>query len=330
MPNSDLQSSTSNSQNQSDPLSMSEPNASIPESNNQYHLQFLCSLIPRSFSGNRLEFNEFRTNCENAMNLASDNQKYPLLVFIISKLTGNIRTQLQGKAYKNWDELRNLLQNLFQDQKHHIQLMEDLNTLRQNFNESVSSFYERLDRLVMRIINTITYKKVEEQEIKIETIHELALSRFIHHTVPDISRFLRSQNVTSLSEALSKSIAEERALKISHQEFRQPPRQQSYCTVCNRKGHTSKSCYHRTKSTGSHTNIHLNQTSSSNQSPMYTQKPNYTQKFCKYCKKQGHLIHECRKREYANKMRNENKNNTEATTNGTNIHLNSRAPQVDA
>lgn len=103
-----------------------------------------------------------------------------------------------------------MLNNIFHDQKYYIQLMEELNTLKQKLYEPVSSFHERLDRLITRIQNSMTFKTPKEQEIKIETIQELALSRFIQDTVPDISRFLRSSNVTSISEALSKSITEER------------------------------------------------------------------------------------------------------------------------
>lgn len=310
------------------PTTPSTPNSNT--GNNQFNLQFLCSLIPKSFDGNRAEFNEFYTNCVNAMSLANNDQTYPLLVFIVSKLTGKVRTQLQGKSYKNWSDLKAILDKLYQDQKHYIQLMEELNTLKQNSNESVSYFYERLDRLVTRVINSITYKNIDEQKIKIETIQELALSRFIHHTVPDISRFLRSQNVTDISEALSKSLAEERALKISHNEFRQTSRQQSHCTECNRNGHTSKSCFRTKSAVVTHKNILLNQSSSPSNTNSLSSK--YTDKFCRYCKKQGHFIHECRKREYADKKRarNQNHNSDHTTTNPTNVHLNYPVPQLNA
>lgn len=311
-----------NSQNQ--PLTTEPPETTSAENN--FNLQFLCSLVPKSFDGKRIEYNEFKTNCENAMLLANENQKHPLLVFIISKLTGHVRTQLQGKSYNDWNELRAILDKLYQDQKHYIQLMEELNTLKQNFNESVSSFHERLDRLVTRIVNTMTYKNPNEQSIKIETIKELALSRFIHHSIPDISRFLRSQNLSDTSEALSKAIAEERALKISNEEFRQKSRQPLFCTICNRNGHASKSCF-KNKSHVPHNNVLLNEPLLLNQGASRNPNIHYSQKFCRYCKKQGHVIQECRKREYANKKRENPQSQNETTAN---VHLNYSVPQVDA
>lgn len=86
-------------------------------------------MIPKSFDGERTEFNKFKTNCTNAMLLADNNQKHPLLVFIFSRLTPNVRTHLQGKDYENWVEIKGILDGLYQDQKHYIQLVEELNTI---------------------------------------------------------------------------------------------------------------------------------------------------------------------------------------------------------
>lgn len=325
MPGNNSNSQTSNS---------ADTNASGSATSNNsdnFSLQFLCSLIPKSFDGKRIEFNEFRTNCENAMLLANDNQKYPLLVFIVSKLTGNVRTQLQGKTYKVWDDLKALLDGLYQDQKHYIQLMEELNTLKQTLNESVSVFHDRLDRLVTRIINTLPYKTQDEQKIKIQTIKELALSRFIHHSVPDISRFLRSQNLDDISEAFSKAVAEERALKISNEEFRQKPKQNLHCTICKRNGHISKNCFRNRANVSNNVLFNHSAVLQSNQNQKHrdtgNSNNNYSQKFCRYCKKPGHLIQECRKRAYANNLRN---NPESQNSNATSINLNSLAPRVDA
>lgn len=76
------------------------------QSNNQFYLQFLCSLTPKSFNGTRAEFNKFYTNCVNAMSLANNDQKHPLLVL-----------QLQGKSYKSGDDFKATLDKLYQDQK---------------------------------------------------------------------------------------------------------------------------------------------------------------------------------------------------------------------
>lgn len=303
----------------------------------EFNLQFLCSLIPKSFDGKRAEFNEFVANCSNAVNLAHDSQQPALLVFIISKLTGSVRTQLQGKTYTNFEELKAILSSLYQDKKHYIQLMEELNTMKQGLNESVASYHDRIDKLVMRLMNSMTFKEPSEQIGKIETVKELALSRFIYHSIPEISRFLRSQNPADLSEALNKAFEEERALKISYSEYK--TKQPRSCSFCSRSGHTDRECFKKQQSKQNRpVGINFNK---NRQEPIRPVQNNGNQtfrgaKFCRYCKKQGHLIEECRKREYNNRTRNQNQgqNETFRTTNvktnsNPDIHLNSANPQVD-
>lgn len=53
------------------------------ESHHNFNEQFLCSVIP---NGKITEFNEFKTNCDNAVLLENDNRKHSLLVLFISKL----------------------------------------------------------------------------------------------------------------------------------------------------------------------------------------------------------------------------------------------------
>lgn len=306
----------------------------------EFQLQFLCSLISKSFDGNRTEYHEFVTNCNNAVELATDEQQRPLFVYIISRLTGSVRSQLQGKTYTSWSELREILSTFYQDKKHYIQLMEELNTMKQNLSESVLSFHDRIDKLTVRLLSSITYKSRNEQLGKIDTIKELALSRFIHHSKPEISRFLRAQSFDDISEALSKAIEEERAINISHQEFRTKPAK--FCNFCKKSGHDSKNCFrkqpnqsinfnqNRTRPGPSSTSFPNNSSSNNN----YNNNQNFNPKFCNYCKNRGHIISECRKREYNNKrkeqLNNANSNNPRNNSERVNLNLNSNNSQVDA
>lgn len=314
-------------------------NVTVHDSNHEFRLEFLCSLIPKSFDGKRSEFHEFITNCENSHLLATERQKHPLLVYIISKLTGAVRTQLHGKTNANWHELKAILNQLYVDKNYYVQLMEELNSLRQSSHESVTSFHERIDQLSTRIINSFTFKDKSEEIGKIETIKELALNRFIYHSTPDISRFLRSQNIEKLSDALSKAVDEERALKMSKSEFKPSNQNNKFCNTCRKSGHNTRDCfknmpYNNTKPS-TKSQVFVNQNFSQNRN--FTNS-NGNQKFCRYCKANGHLIHECRKRGYANKFRT-NPNTSDTNNNNKfrsstqnripeNVNLNSAHPQV--
>lgn len=262
---------TQNSNSNANPSTQNPNNHDNNTSN--LNLTFLSSLIPNNFNGNRQEYYEFISNCSSAMSLANDNQKNALLLFIVSKLTGAVRTQLQGKTYSNWDELKNLLDNIFQDKKHYLQLMEELNTLRQKPSEPVASFHDKIYKLVSRIINTIPSENQIQRNSKIEIIKELALTRFVHHSLPDISRFLRGQSLHTMSDAFNKAIEEEKALNMSKRDHIN--RSNKFCHHCKIVGHLTNECRKKT--------VFTNQ----------KLKASREIKICKYCKKQGHLIEDC-------------------------------------
>lgn len=313
----------------------------MPETSetSEFRLNFLCSLIPKSFDGKRSEFQEFLVNCKNAVELASDSQQKPLFVFIISRLTGSVRSQLQGKKYTNWEELKEILCTFYQDKKHYIQLMEELNTLKQGFSEPIMLYHERIDKIITRIIGSLSFKDRNEEKIKIDTINELGLSRFIHHSKPEISRFLRAQNFDNLSDALTKAIEEERAIGISNNEFK--PKNPKYCNFCKRNGHSNRECF-KNKNNGNSINFNQKSQNQNFQNNQYrannnnshansNTNTNFQVKICNYCKNKGHLISECRKREYNNNRKASASNPPNSRDNqNPQVHLNLPASQVNA
>lgn len=244
-----------------------------------FKLQFLCSLIAITFGGNRNDLHEFIANCDNAYKFVHYSQEAALLAYILSKLTGNAKAQTRDKEFYSWIDLRSTLLQLYSDAKHYTQLMEELNTMKQNANETVVQFYNRLDHLQTRILNNISSRYTDERFNRYEMIRELTTQRFIFHSLPDISRFLRSRDYNSLSEYLNAALEEERALRINKIPINKP-KPKIFCTFCKMDGHLFVNCR---KKPHQQYNINQNQT-----------------KFCHYCKKNGHLINDCYKRKNKN------------------------------
>ncbi|RZC38995.1 hypothetical protein BDFB_004376, partial [Asbolus verrucosus] len=133
----------------------------------------------------------------------------------------------------------------------------------------------------------------------------IALNRFIFHSSTDISRFLRRKDPKSVSEALNCALEEEKALQISNSRYNhynnnKKPHFQKYCSY----GHSINECFHKNKNSPSEFSYQVNRQvnfnkpsgSKSNHQKIRSQNP----KFCRYYKKQGHEINECRKRIYNN------------------------------
>lgn len=285
--------------------------SNVDQSSN-FKLAFLCSLVPKSFDGHRLELHEFLSNCNNANKFADESQKEPLLAFIISRLTGNAKAQLRDKVVDTWEDLQKILLQLYSDKKHYTQLMEELSTIKQFKNESCVNFYNRIENLTTRIFNSLNCKTTTEQKGRTETIAELALQRFIYHSLPEISRFLRGRDFLSISTALTSAIEEERALQMhSSDRFNtQSVRNSKFCTICKKANHTTNQCFRNKPRV-------IHQVNSSRN----TNDTNKTKFYCEYCKKPYHTIDKCFKKQ------NDERSKNRQVFSRENIHLNSITPQ---
>ncbi|CAG7786179.1 unnamed protein product, partial [Allacma fusca] len=97
----------------------------------QIPLDFLCSLVPNFFSGERNQLNAFISDCDNAIELSSEENKYPLFRFIYSRITGNAKIRISLYDFDNWDDVKTKLIELYQDKKPHSQLIKELTYRRQ-------------------------------------------------------------------------------------------------------------------------------------------------------------------------------------------------------
>ncbi|KAL3266803.1 hypothetical protein HHI36_010957 [Cryptolaemus montrouzieri] len=194
-------------------LNAEPSNSNMNAATNFFKLSFLCSLIPHIFDGNRLRVHEFISNCDNAFKFAHPSQEQPLLAYVISKISGNAKAQLRDKLVNTWVQLRELLLQLYADKKHYTMLMEELNTIKQQTQESVLSFHNNIEQIYTRIINSLPANSSDIRG-RSETLRELALQRFIFHSKPDISRFLRSKDISTLPDARNAASDEERALNM--------------------------------------------------------------------------------------------------------------------
>lgn len=297
-------------------------NSSQSETHNNfnYDIKFLCSLLTRPFDGNRYFVHEFISQCDTIFNLANEDQEYPMLAYVLSKITGSAKSNLRDQKAGSWRELKNLLITYYSDKTHFLILMENLNTIRQQSNETAITFFSRIDKCTMRIIDTIP----DEDIAKIKTIREIALQRFIFHSLPDISRYLRGKTYKTINDALNDALEEEMALKINQQKLgNSHHRVGNYVRhnkVHNSNFHTqSDSNFQNRNQNPNNYNSQIRPNHSNSQARNYASTSNYhtstatgNRSNCAYCKKTGHHISECRKRKYNNERRGNSVNYTQS------------------
>ncbi|XP_073956534.1 uncharacterized protein [Choristoneura fumiferana] len=209
-------------------------------STEQTPIQVLCSFV-NVYKGDRETLPAFLTNCQNALDLASENQKVVLLKFIISKLEGKAQIACSNKIFEKFEDLKSFLKQNFGETKHYNHLLLDLQACKQQVNETVAQYALRVEtcltQLQSEIHNSGSYKK--EIPGRIAMTEDLALYTFSLGLKPNISNMVRCKSPKNLNSAINIAIEEE---KIQNLSFRSG-KHVKFCKICRREGHLEANCY---------------------------------------------------------------------------------------
>lgn len=260
-------------------------------------LNLLTKFI-KPYNGDKESLPAFLTNCDNAMALATIEQKNILYKYILSQLEGKAQVACSLKTFSSWDEIKVFLKSTFGEKKHTTHMLLDLQNCKQIPGEDVTKYSLRLEAILTRLQSEIHYSCKDAKELpgRIAAMEELALNTFLLGLSASISTIVRCRNPQTLHEAVEHAIEEEKLFNLksssppsssSGQRF---PRQ---CSICHKSGHSASDCYKNRKPyANNQQTFHVN--------PSNPTQNNYFSNQCKYCKNFGHTIEECRKLKFKN------------------------------
>lgn len=243
----------------------------------------------KSFDGTREKLNSFLTNCDNAISLASEGQKTVLFKYILSQLEGKAEVACSIKVFEDWEQLSSFLKTQFGERKHYAHLLTDLQECRQLSNEPVNQFALRIETCLSKLLTEVTLSNKNDVELigRTAAMEDLALNSFLLGLKPEISNLVRSKNPNNLNEAINFATSEEKILAFFNK----------------RNPHNNNIAFQRSSSKSQH------HTHSRSSAPITSPRPHINQHqvsqnnqslFCRYCKISGHVLENCRKREYNN------------------------------
>jgi hypothetical protein len=301
------------------------------ESNNQIGLREALNLLPKSYDGMNTEnLDMFLEKCEFVLECTVPPAVPSLLHAIQTRLTGKARRVIRFKLFESWEELRDALKSELQPQCTTPNLYLKLYSTKQNPEEDIFTYSSRIEKLQNLIIEQETAKHPIEIATALEqTITRQVLQVFIEG-LGELKHFIKARYPETLSKAIQLAKEEERirnsakGSKTFLKNVLKPNSSQRQTTItcfnCNKIGHISKYC--KTPATfpshppnQSQNSQGPTMTASTSQNP-YTPKTRATinpatavnQKIeCRYCKKPGHLLADCRKRAWVNAKNNNQK-----------------------
>lgn len=285
----------------------------------------------KSFSGERTELNTFITNVNSAFSLAQPNQKPSLFLYVVSQLSTNVINEIQISDISSWTELKNKLKLYYSHTKHLAQTHEELETIKQKQNETITEFFKRVEKVKNECIQAETLNCENQNELigLKKAIQRTALRRFIIHCKPEISQMLRARDIATLNDAFTLALQEEKIINYTKSKSSSnstssysnsnsnshSTKSNLYCSYCKTHTHTTQNCkkkpnlynkpHNNFNTNRNRTHTFNNNTASNSQ---FSNSPRSNEKSCNYCKNLGHTIDECRKRQFNNSRQNTNNN----------------------
>lgn len=238
----------------------------------------------KPFTGDRDKLTAFLRNCDSAISLASPQQEDLILKYILSQLEGKAETACSIKDFDSWASLKEFLKTQFGERKHYAHLLTELQDCRQGNQETVSQFSLRVETCLQKLLTEVTVSNTKKMELagRLAAMEDLALHTFTLGLHPRISNVVRCRDPKNLNDAINCAISEEKIQQFSYRNnFKQKPTE----PIHKRNDFTTKT---QPKPNYNSYNQHA---SSSSKDPPY----------CRYCKKMGHVLENCRLREYNNK-----------------------------
>lgn len=272
------------------------------ESKEQIPLNVILKFI-KPFDGTREKLNPFINNCDNAVSLASSQQENIVFKYILSQLDGKAEIACSIKEFDSWPVLREFLQNQFGERKHYAHLLTDLQDCRQGAQENVSQFSLRIETCLSKLLTEISIMNNKKSELtgRVAAMEDLALHTFTMGLNPRISNIIRCRDPRNLNEAINYAISEEKIQQYTYK----------HSIISNPKPQFRRNDTNRPFRTNNFNGHYANQP-----------KPfSSSSEFCRYCKRTGHLLENCKLREqnnkrFENKPRYPNNPNIQPSTSG--------------
>ncbi|XP_071057366.1 uncharacterized protein [Onthophagus taurus] len=333
----------------------SSSNSSTSSNRSYVSIEIAKDMLTR-FDGSKHKLHEFIDNCDKANQYVKPELKNILFAIIETRITDNARAVIRNRSFNNWQELKQHLLDLYSEKRTMSQWQLELNSCRQNVGENVLSFSNKIEHCYVKLINSLDEDLTREARTACtDLLKNEALRIFISGLNKDLALIVKSQKPDSLESAIALALVEEQELKSKADIFKYQNVNNSYaklCNICNKSGHTTFNCRYKNQQPPNNKNqfqnnkrqFHINQVQgssqnshrSSNHNPNSNQNnsnnynSNYNSKFCNYCKKNGHVISECRKREYNNNKRENKQYHNSDTPQSYNSHLNSQRAQPNS
>lgn len=292
---------------------------------------FALKIIP-TFDGTASQLHRFLNCCEVVhKKLTSDDDKSLFLSIVQTKLTDKAYEVIKYTEYENYSDLKSELQKQFLEKRTLELIQNELVTIKQKPREEDLDFANRVERLLADLNSACSNTNNSQLPDPIKELNNrTALRAYQEGLRQPLKLFIKACRFTTLKEAIESALIEG---KSTPQQVAYHENKSKYCGHCKSNTHSFSECRNKSRiqcsncqrighsATQCRISKPFNKTNNSLNSPTTSQnnsnKVNYsatnnsynnrynnerrihqTNICCKYCKRYGHSIEECRRRPY--------------------------------
>ena len=199
--------------------------------------------IVNVFKGEKDTVNTFIANVETALDVVSEENKPRLFKFILTKIDGEPRNAIQYHNIETWENLKTFLLNTYRDSRTLDYYLAELFTSKQNRNENVSEWIQRIQKMRARVREGAMLACNDAQKPGIEFFLEYMTKLcFINGLINDkIQMIVKSRNLQNFNEIAEIALSEESAMLSRLGKFKNS--NEEVCKICKKPGHIGAKCY---------------------------------------------------------------------------------------
>ncbi|KAF2878779.1 hypothetical protein ILUMI_27393 [Ignelater luminosus] len=166
----------------------------------------------KPFDGNRQNLTHCILSANSAFQLAKAGQKDPLLHYVFTKLSHNVSNKINFEEITSWQQLKDTLKSYYSIVKNVTQLHEELETIRQRPNETITEYFKKLDCIKNECI-------IAENNSKDNHPDELpAIKRLIKIRIRlvELEKFKLPQQISQIEQQPFQNFEEDRVIKVTN------------------------------------------------------------------------------------------------------------------
>lgn len=262
------------------------------------------------YDGHNLSVFQFCRLCNRALKFISSNQEYLLVQLIINKLQGHAYLAVEGSNIQRLSQLTDRLKSIFGPNKSLDQYRGELANIYMRNNENVLDYIARIKDLRSAILEAEYNLYGTITDLASREIDEFSLENFLNGLPSELLIRVKLLGYTSFDDAIIKVVQTVKTLEVESR--RQKVAYPSKTLFVPRADNTARQP----------TILQRSQTPNSIPAsfikPLIPGQPgpNTPQPSCRYCKRSGHIISECRKLQYRNSQSNQENTKSDPGNNG--------------